>query len=144
MSTPTMKVEIPNADFEKLAREAIASKITEAMLGAPEITMKVVAAALSTKVDSSGAIGRYSTDNKTPYIEWLLRDLIRRSATVALQKHVAEMQPAIEAAVAAQLAEQKDRIARLLARSIISGSVEARPRLSVKVDIDEESGADDI
>ena len=77
----SLNIEMPGVDFAGLAREAIAAKLTNALVGADDAIVKIVASAMERKVDGRGNVSGYNYENKTPYVEWLAEDLIR-SATL--------------------------------------------------------------
>ncbi len=116
----SMSFEMPGVDFAGMAREAIAAKLTEAMIGADDAIIKIVAAAMSQKVDEHGNVGRSSYDNKTPFAEWLAGDLIRQATKEVVAAKVAALRPAIAAQVEKALTKNTKSIAASLADSFIS------------------------
>ncbi len=81
MSEPaaSMKIDIPGVDFAGLARTAIAARLTEALVGADDAIRTIV---------GQGKIGPYSSDNTTPYVEWVAGELVRQAALQVLQTKV--------------------------------------------------------
>jgi hypothetical protein len=77
MADASMKLELPGVDFAGMAREMIAVKLTEALVGSNEAILGIVVAAMARKVDANGNVGRYDYENKTPYVEWLAQDMVR-------------------------------------------------------------------
>lgn len=55
----SLNIEMPGVDFAGMAREAIAAKLTESMIGSDDAIMKIVAAALTTKVNERGDADYY-------------------------------------------------------------------------------------
>lgn len=114
----TMKIDIPGVNFEQLAREAIAARLTEAMVGADDAIRKIVVAAMEQKVTESGQTPRHSYEGKLPYIEWLAQELIRKAALDVMKTKMAQIQPVIERAIEAELKRGARNTAKLLAGSI--------------------------
>jgi hypothetical protein len=130
---PKLNIELPGVDFAGLAREAIAAKLVEAMVGADDAIRKAVAAALSQKVNERGIVNaQYGYENKTPFIEWLLQDLIRGATTEIIKAKVEKLRPAIEQEVERQLLKQGKAIAKLVCEQFIK---QARNGYGVKIDV---------
>jgi hypothetical protein len=117
-----MKIDIPGVDFAGLARQAIAEKLTEALVGADDAIRKIVGAALTQKVNDRGQISQYSSDNKVPYVEWVAGEMIRAAAHQVLQAKVDALRPAIERAVEANLKQNAKAIAQALTGAFITAS----------------------
>lgn len=118
-SKASLNIEMPGVDFEGMAREAIAAKLTEAMIGADDQIIKIVAAAIATKVNERGAVDQYSYNNKTPYVEWLAQDLIRTATKDVLQKRVDALRPALESQVEKAISKNTKSIAASLTDAFI-------------------------
>ncbi|WP_454629687.1 hypothetical protein [Bradyrhizobium cenepequi] len=122
MSQPakaSLNIEMPGVDFAGMAREAIAGKLTEALVGSDTAIQSIVAAAIATKVNDRGQVGQYSSDNKTPFVEWLAQDLIRKATHDVLQQKVERLRPALEKQVEAQLTKNVKSIAASLTEAFI-------------------------
>lgn len=115
----SLSIDMPGVDFAGMAREAIAAKLTESLIGADTAIQGIVAAALTSKVDSRGMTSQYSSDNKIPFVEWLAQDLIRKATLQAVQAKVDALQPAIAKAIEAQLAKNVKSIASSLTEAFI-------------------------
>jgi hypothetical protein len=97
-----------------IVEQQIASAIV-AQLGDPSILIqKMVAAALSQKVNSEGKVDSYSHSNKFTFMEIAAGNMIREAAKSALAKVVAESQPLIEKAVADELKRSPKKTAAAL------------------------------
>ena len=108
----SLSIEMPGVDFGEMAREAIAGKLIEALVGADAAIAGIVAKAMTTKVNEHGAVGSYG--NNTPFVEWLAQDLIRAAAKDVLAKKVEAMRPVIAAQIEAQLKRNVKSIAMSL------------------------------
>lgn len=115
----SLNIEMPGVDFAGMAREAIAGKLTEALVGSDAAIQGIVAAALTSKVDSRGQTSQYPSDNKIPFVEWLAHDLIRKAALQAVQSKVETLRPAIAKQIEAQLSKNAKSIAVALTDSFI-------------------------
>lgn len=116
-SKASLNIEMPGVDFGAMAREAIAAKLTESLVGADAAIQGIVAAALAEKVDSNGNKERYS--GGIPFVEWLARDLIRKATLEAVQRKVEQLQPAIAKQIEAQLSKNVKSIAMSLTENFI-------------------------
>lgn len=122
MTANTLSLEMPGVDFKSMAREAIAAKLTEALVGADDAIIKIVAAAMERRVDSRGQTSTYASDNKIPYVEWLAQDLIQQATKQALAAKVEELRPAIEKQIEKQLSKNVKSIAASLTETFIRTS----------------------
>jgi Zn-dependent oligopeptidase len=128
----SMSIALPGVDFGEMARQAIAVKLTEALVGADQSIIGIVAAAMDRKVSpENGNVGA-SYQNTIPYVEWLAQDLIRKAALDALVKKVEALKPQIEAAIEKQLLKDRKRIASVLAQGFLEA---AQSKYYVKVNI---------
>lgn len=115
----SLNIEMPGVDFAGMAREAIAAKLTEAMIGSDDAIVKIVAAALTTKVNNYGNVSSSKWENNTPYAEWLAGDLIRAATKAVMAEKVAALRPAIEAQVEKALTKNTKSIAVSLTDTFI-------------------------
>jgi hypothetical protein len=130
---PKLNIELPGVDFAGLAREAIAAKLVEAMVGADDAIRKIVAAALAQKVTERGVVDtRYNYENKTPFVEWLLQDLVRAATLEIIKAKVDKLRPSIEAEVERQLLKQGKPIAKLVCEQFLA---QAKSGYGVKIDV---------
>lgn len=97
-----LKIDIPGVDFAEMAREAIACKLNEALIGADEVVTKIVTAALTQKVNEKGVVGS-SYENRISYVEWLAHDMIRQATLEVMKARAEAMKPALEKAIEAEL-----------------------------------------
>lgn len=123
MNAPAQKaslnIEMPGVDFAGMARDAIAAKLTESLIGADDAIIKIVVHAMTQKVSDRGIVSNYSHENKTSFVEWLAGDLIREATKTILQDRVAKLRPALEAQVEKQLAKNVKSIATSLTEAFI-------------------------
>lgn len=130
----SMSIALPGVDFAQMAREAIAVKLTEALVGADQAIVGIVASALERRVDDKGQISNYRSDNNLPYIEWLAQDLIRKAALDVLMKKIDALRPQIEEAIDKQLRKDSKKIATMLAESF-AASAKSQHYVSFKIEM---------
>jgi len=133
MNAPaSLQVQVPGVDFAGLAREAIAAKITEALLGAESVVPKIVAAAIGTKVNKHGTVSNYSYENDTPYVEWLFQDLIRKVTKEIVTAKIESMKPDLEKMVETTLRKSVGPVSRALVDGFVN---RAKNAYSIEVGI---------
>lgn len=118
MPTDNSKVEIgiPGVDFAQMAREAIAGQLTHAMAASPAMIQRIVASALTQKVDSDGrARNGYGSDKA--FIEWVCEDMVRKAVIDMFKARLDELRPEIESAVAREMKKSAPAIAQALVKS---------------------------
>lgn len=123
-SKASLNIEMPGVDFGAMAREAIAAKLTESLIGADAAIQGIIADALTRKVDGRGQVSQYSSDNKIPYVEWLAQDLIRKAALDAVQAKVELLRPALAKQIESQLSKNVKSIATTLTDTFIKRAQE--------------------
>lgn len=115
----TMKIDIPGVDFGQLARETIAARFAESMVGQEEVIRSIVLRAMEAKVNERGQQSQYSYENKQSYIEWMVHDLIRAAALDVLKAKVEALRPSIEKAIEKELARNTKSVAKALTESFL-------------------------
>jgi len=107
----SLNIEMPGVDFAGLAREAIAAKLTEALVGEDATIMKIVVAAMERKVESNGNPSSYAAHHGIPYVQWMAEQLIRDATKDALKERVERLRPALQAQIERQLTKNVKAIA---------------------------------
>lgn len=118
-SKASLNIEMPGVDFGAMAREAIAAKLTESMMGADDMINKIVVAALTQKVNENGRVGQYSSENKTAFVEWVAQDLIREATKAVLKDRTEKLRPALEKQIEKELTKNTKSIAASLTNAFI-------------------------
>lgn len=111
-----VEIGIPGVDFAQMAREAIAGQLTQAMAATPAMIQRIVASALTQKVDTEGRV-RNGYGNDKSFIEWVTEDLIRTAVIEMFKVRVEELRPDIERAVTAEMKRSAPAIAEALVAS---------------------------
>jgi ribosomal protein L17 len=119
MADSSLRVEVPGFDAMQIAREAVAVRFAEAMVGSEDAIKKIVVAALTQKVTDRGQVGS-SYENKTPFMEWVCQDLIRSAAIEVCKAKIQEMRPAIEKAVEKELARGASQLAKVMTEHFVN------------------------
>ena len=114
----TLSVEVPGVDFRELAREAIATRLTEAFLGHEDLIRKIVVAAMERKVNDRGEVPQRSYEEKLPFVEWLAEDMLRKATIEVLRAKIDSLRPIIEKEVEAALKRGAKASAKVLAESL--------------------------
>lgn len=84
-------------DITEIVKALIEAQVIQALNSAPDAIEKLVKAALSRPVDSSGKFDGYG--NKMPYLDYMVGEEIRSAARNAIRTIMLEFQPRIEAEV---------------------------------------------
>lgn len=88
-------------DLEAMIRATIQTKVVEAFNSAPEMTEKLIRAALEQKVDQYGMKPEgYRREEAMPYLDWLVGNEIRKATQDAVREYVAEHKETIKAQIA--------------------------------------------
>lgn len=106
-----LQIEMPGVDFAGMAREAIAAKLTESMIGAEDMISKIVVTALTQKVNERGAVDQYQSYNKIPFVEWVAQDLIREATKSVIKNRVEKLRPVLEKQIEKELTKNTKSIA---------------------------------
>lgn len=116
-----MKFEVDAKLVEPIIRDQIAAAVVSQLGDTTELVKRMVHLSLTAKVNSEGKIDQYSSYNKYDFIEVLAGKAIREAATQAIQKIVAEQQPAIQAAIEAELRRSPKRTASAVLSAFLDG-----------------------
>jgi len=109
------QIQIPGVDFEELAKQVVAVKVTEALAaGSQEAVQKLVLAALTKQVNPSNGQEPRHYESKVSCVEYVAGDLIRAATKEVLAERVEEMKPAIKKMVEAELKRNTKSIASAL------------------------------
>lgn len=114
MSNASLQIQMPGVDFEKMAREMIAAKLTEALSLSDAAIQSLVTSALTRKVNEHGNVGQYSSDNKIAFVEWVAMDLIRKVTLDIVAAKTEALRPTIAIAVERELKRSTSQIAKAL------------------------------
>lgn len=115
----SLSIEMPGVDFTAMAKEAIAVKLTESMLGSEEIISKVVFSALEQKVNDQGKVDQYQSSNRIPFVEWVAQDLIREATKSVIKDRVDKLRPLLEKQIEKELSKNVKSIATSLSEHFI-------------------------
>jgi len=115
-------VNIPKDLLEPIIREHIAAGVIAAIGDPAALIRQMVEKASNAKVDLSGEVSRYSSDNKYSFIEAVATKSLHESIKAAIIEYVKEQKPAIQAAVKAHLAKRTSAVAKALVDGLIAST----------------------
>lgn len=125
MSGPTLN--IPQDVINPIIQANISAAILSAMGDGSKVMANAIATVLSTKVDpNSGNLSSYSSNNTTPWIDWMLGQAIRESAKAAIVEYMAGQQEAVKKQLAAELSKKNSPLAKTLVEAMATGMADAR------------------
>ena len=117
-----MKFEVEKEMVEPIIRDHIASAVI-ASIGDPEdLIRKMVALALTHKVDRDGKVGQYSSENKFDFIEAMAGKAIRDAAREAIVRFVEEQKPKIQEALVIELKRRPQKTAAAIITAFCAAS----------------------
>ena len=127
-----MNLKLPAEIVERAVRDKISAAIA-AQLGDPEeMIKKLVGAALSQKVDSSGKVNKSDYYNEHEFLELMMSNFIRDAAQEALKEFMNENKSKIKEAVKKEVAKSPSKMAKVFTDGIIS-SMESRFSSSIEI-----------
>ena len=98
-----------NIDQDYLAdavKQTVIMGISESLNGKNEIVSQIVKMVLTTKVDKTGKISSYSSDNKYTLLEYYVQKMIKEVTAEEMQKIVDEHRDDITKAIRSELAKK--------------------------------------
>jgi soluble P-type ATPase len=114
MTNDMMNLTIPEDTIRPIIENQIKAGIVRELNKHGEMISMVVNTVMSERVDENGNKPRYSSDDKYDYMEFLIRDGIKKVADEALKEWVAENNKKIKAKVIEELNKpsQQKKIAK--------------------------------
>ena len=105
---------IPKEILEPFIKEAVSVSIIAALGDGTKLVTYAVEETLRKKVDSSGVVSKYSSDNKYNLIDILAQKEIRAVAIGVIKETVAQLRPRIEAGIIKALNENAESLGEVL------------------------------
>ncbi len=127
-----MNFPIPHSILEPYIKQAVSTSIVAALGDGTKLIEQAVQAALSHKVDSSGKVSTYRSENTYDLVEIIARNKIKEIATEVIKEMAESMRAPIEKKVKDLIVSRKDEVAKVLVNGLIK-SLEAS--WNIKVDI---------
>lgn len=121
MANENVSINMPQDLVKPIIEAKVAAAISEALGGSDAIVERMVALALSKKVDSSGKVSEYSSYNTHNFIEVVCANTIREAAKKAINEFVASQAPKIEAEIRKQLTVRNKDLAKAFVASLVDG-----------------------
>lgn len=125
---------------KEIVAPIVEAKIKEAILnalgGSDKLIENVVNTIVNKKVDATGKVSTYSSDNKYTWLDVVLTKTIQEQAELAIKEHLTTTAGPIKEAIIKQLMSKKG--AELTAKALIdslTGTFEKSWTSSIKIDL---------
>ncbi len=118
------------SNFEELTKTLIQTQVLQALKSAPEYLDALVQSAMQQEVGEHGQKPDSWSKDKMPWLEWCVRDSLRKAAQNAVLEIVKEMEPDIKNSV--KKAMSSDEIVGVFAKRIINDLVDYKINVSVE------------
>lgn len=105
---------IPNSILEPYIKNAVSGAIIGALGGGEDLIKKAIEQVLNLKVDSSGNVNKYTSDNKFNLIEIVSQNAIKTITIKLINEMVKSLEPDIKKSLEGQIKRQHREIARVL------------------------------
>lgn len=122
-------------DMGAMVKTIIQAQVIQALNSAPDAIEALVKSALHQKVDDNGQIARYSSDNKLPYLDWLVGHSIRNAVSHAVGEVIRERTPEITELVRQGLAAES--VVSAVAKAITK-SAEMDWKIDVRFEVEKD------
>jgi len=130
-----MTLQVDKCLVEPVIKAQIQAAIVRELGQTERLVEKVVAQALTVKVNSEGKHSKSSYRNEFTYLNWLTGDVIRRAAKEAIREYIEEVRDEIKVEVAKQIRKRSNDFATALV-SGLADALKASWRFDVKVGFD--------
>lgn len=125
---------------KEIVAPIVEAKIKEAILaalgGKESIIENVVNQIITKKVDSSGKVSSYSSDNKFTWIDIVLTKTIQEQAELAIKEHLVNCSKQIKEALVKQLQSKKgSELAAQALLDSLNGTFKSNWQSSIKIDL---------
>ncbi len=137
MPEPTLSV--PKELIEPVIAAHVAGAITAALGDKSRLIEQIIERSIMMKVGDDGSLSRYSSDNKTPWLEVMAQKMIRDQVRACLQEEIARQAPRIKELVAKELSKRNSLTIKALVEGMTKGIARIAEskldyRISVNVD----------
>ena len=109
-----LSMNLPTEIVERAVRDKINAAIAAQLGDSEELVKKLVANALSQKVNSNGRVSSSSYENTHSFLEVVAGNFIRDAARNALEEYFEENKDKIKEAVKAEVANSSSDIAKII------------------------------
>jgi len=132
MSEDLVKLQVSDDLIRNIVGQQVTAAMLTAMGGREEFLQKIVEAALTFKVDSSGNRSNYQNQNDTSWLLFTVNKMVQEAAREALKGWVTNNKPMIEKAIATTMNKQNKDMATAFAVGIVK-AVESSWQFKVDV-----------
>ena len=112
-------VNIPRDVIEPIVQAKVALAVAEALGGHQDLVALAVTAVLTAKVDSDGRVGNYANRDSLSYVQWIMRDCIRKTVSKVLQDEMPKHEHVIREHIIAQLQNKKSPLVKQLVEGMV-------------------------
>lgn len=120
------------SNFEELTKTLIQTQILQALKEAPEYIDALVQSVMEQEVNENGNKPDYYNKTKMPWLEWCVRNAIRKAAQDAVLESLREIEPDIKKSVKNSL--NSDEIINVFAKRIINTMEDYKINVEVILD----------
>jgi hypothetical protein len=117
--------QIPKDVIEPIIQAHVAAAVTAALAGQDQLMNKAVVMVLNQKVDSEGKPSNNGYGWEVPYIQWAMRDVLRKATHAAITAEVAKHEDVLRKNIADQLKSSKSPLVKALVQGLVDRLVSA-------------------
>lgn len=128
-----VQLQVSKEIVEKIVQAQIGVEVAKVLGDKQGLLEALIAQTLSLKVDSQGAVNRYSSYNTTTYLQYLVGNVIRGAAKSAVEKYVSANAEKIEKAVATEMKKSTAPMVKAF-MDCITESAKSAYRLTINVE----------
>ena len=134
MGDKMVSLNVDSQLIKSVVEKKIATEIVDSLGNADELIEKMVAVALSVKVDRDGTRSKYSSDNKYDFIEAFTSQVIRNTAMETMKTWVKENSEKVKQAIIKEM--MKPNTSRMIAKAFAESAVDSleiswRPNITI-------------
>ena len=116
-------------------KQTVIMGISESLNGKNEIVSQLVKSVLETKVDKTGKISSYSSDNRYSLLEVMTQNAIREITKEEFKRLIEESRPQISKAIRAEL-EKKETMGNMVAAFLNAIEKQLTSSYSMNVEVE--------
>lgn len=128
-----VQLNVPDKIVSEIVQAQVAAKVVEALRGQDTLVKSVVNAALMLKVDATGKVANYSSDNKYTYLDFLCMNAIREATKTALADYMTAAMPKIKAQLEKEFKRSSSKLVQSFTEAITKSASDTY-RLNVNVE----------
>jgi len=126
--------QIPKDVIEPIIQAQVSSAVLAALGDKTGIVERAVAAVLNMKVDIDGKTSTYGGHNDVPWVQWLMRDCVRKATRLAVEEFFAQNKELVKTQIAAELRKKNSPMAKQLINAMV-GAVTNESTLKYRLNV---------